>query len=253
MNNDLEQALGEHTNALTPQDLERMLDQMRDLSASGARDDARNELAKLQQLLENLRTDHPQLTDAQKEAVKRITGLRALAQKQRQLLEDTFRQAQGGTADNKKLAMQQEDLRNGLHSLMQGSSKDDATDDLDRSEQGMKSASDDLGEGAPRRATGHQNDALAALQQAIDSMADDLRASMFMLPQPGMQATGAGRDPFGRSDFGGLGNSDSTVRVPDRMEARHVREILDELQRRAGDADRSKAERDYIDRLLQNF
>ena len=249
-NDDLNQALGDRTNALTPQDLERMLEHMRDLSASGARDEARNELAKLQQLLESLNTDQPQLTGQQKEAIKKITALRALAQKQRQLLEDTFRQAQDGKSDNKKLALQQEDLRKGLHSLMQGSSKEDSTDDLDRSDQEMQSASGDLGNGAPHSATGHQNEALAALQQAIDSMADNLRASMFMLPRPGM--AGAGQDPFGRAGFGGFGDN-SDIRVPDRMEARHVREILDELQKRAGDADRSRAEHDYIDRLLQNF
>jgi hypothetical protein len=250
MNNDLEQALGERTNALTPQDLDRMLEQMRDLSASGARDAARGELAKLQQLLENLRTDRPQLTDAQKDALKRITALRTLSQKQRQLLDETFRQALEGKAENAKLALHQEDLRSALRSLMESSTKDDSTDDLDRSDQAMKNASTNLKQGAPRGAVPHQNEALAALQKAIDGMADSLRSSMFILPQPGK---GEGRDPFGRMGFGGFARDDGGVRVPDRMEARHVREILDELQRRAGDAGRSKAERDYIDRLLQNF
>jgi len=73
-----------------------------------------------------------------------------------------------------------------------------------------------------------------------------------MLPRPG-SAFGQGRDPFGRSGFGGFSHDDGAVQVPDRMEARRVREILNELQRRAGDTERTKTERDYIDRLLQNF
>jgi uncharacterized protein (TIGR02302 family) len=247
---DLEQALGEHTNMITPEDLDRMLEQMRDLSASGARDQARNELARLQQLLENLRTDHPQLTADQQKALKRIAALRELSQKQRQLLDETFREAQDGKSNDAKLAVQQEDLHRALRSLMESSGKDE-TDDLERSDQAMKNASSELGRGSPRDAVSHQNEALAAMQQALQSMADSLHASMFMLPRPGSEA--GGQDPFGRSGFGGYARDDGTMRVPDRMEARHVREILDELQRRAGDSDRSKLERDYIDRLLQNF
>src|SRR5277367_3533637 len=106
LNDELEQALGEKTNMLTPQDLDRMLEQMRDLSASGERDAARQELAKLQQTLENLHTEHPQLTAAQKNTLKRIAELRDVSRKQRQLLDETFHQAQDGQGDNHQLAMQ---------------------------------------------------------------------------------------------------------------------------------------------------
>ena len=62
---------------------------------------------------------------------------------------------------------------------------------------------------------------------------------------------GEGRDPFGRSGYNGL--REEGLQLPDHLESRRVREILNELQRRAGDLGRSKTERDYIDRLLQNF
>ena len=119
MNSDLEQVLGAKMNALSPQDLERMLDQMRDMSAAGARDAARNELAQLQQMLENLRTDRPQLSAEQQQALKKITALRDLTRKQHELLDKTFTQAQDGKADNNsQLSMQQEDIRQGVHSLL---------------------------------------------------------------------------------------------------------------------------------------
>jgi hypothetical protein len=59
-------------------------------------------------------------------------------------------------------------------------------------------------------------------------------------------------DPFGR-DYGNLFRDDGSIKVPEQMETKRVREILDELQRRAGDMSRPKTERDYIERLLQNF
>jgi len=251
---ELRQALGERTNMLTPQDLDRMLEQMRNLSAAGERNAAREELAKLQQMLENLQTGQPQMTAEQQGTLKRIATLRNLSRHQQQLLDKTFRQAQGNgkTPEAHQLALQQEDLRHVLHDLI-GGGKDDGTDDLDRGDQAMKDASADLEHNIPRGAVHYQNQALAALEQAIQNMADSLRASMFMLPRPGGEEFGEGRDPFGRSGFSGYARDDAGIKVPDQMEMRHVREILDELQRRAGDVNRSKTERDYIDRLLQNF
>ena len=60
-------------------------------------------------------------------------------------------------------------------------------------------------------------------------------------------------DPFGRSGLDGQAHNDDGIKVPDRMEARRVREILDELQRRASEIGRPQTERNYIDRLLQNY
>ncbi len=253
VSNELQQVLGQRTNMLTPQDLDRMLEQMRDLSATGNRDAAREELGKLQQMLESLHTGQPQLTAQQKETLKRMAAVRDLERRQQQLLNETFQQAQSSGSskpgDAHKLALQQEDLRRALRSLIDGSG-DDATDDLNQSDQDMKDANADLGRNAPSSAVQSQNRALAALQKATQSLADNMRASMFMLPglgESGMQ------DPFGRSGFGGFARDDGGIKVPDHMEIRRVREILDELQRRAGDSSRSKTERDYIDRLLQNF
>ena len=68
----------------------------------------------------------------------------------------------------------------------------------------------------------------------------------------GMQP-GPGRDPLGRQ----TGNSGlealEGVRIPDQMELRRAREILDELRRRRGQQHRPAIELDYIDRLLQQF
>ncbi len=245
---DLNQALGARTNMLTPEDLDRMLQQMRDLSASGDRDAAREELAQMQQMLESLRTDSPQLTAEQKEMLGKLVALRELGKKQQQLLDETF-QNQSDPAQSRKLAVEQENLRNALRTLMTTGDKNDVDDDLSKTGALMQESSNDLKGGNARGALTPENGALAALQKAIEKRASDLRAAMFALSRPG-SGFGQGRDPFGRAGFA---RDEGTVKVPDRMQARHVREILDELQRRAGEGDRPRNEREYIERLLQNF
>ena len=66
---------------------------------------------------------------------------------------------------------------------------------------------------------------------------------------------GDGRDPFGRQPGGAFGSAvdGEGVKVPDQMEMRRARQILDELRRRAGERERPVIERDYIERLLRRF
>jgi hypothetical protein len=248
---DLSQMMGLQTNMLTPNDLDRMLEQMRNLSASGERNAAREELSKLQQLMENLRTERPQITAEQRQAMLRLQALRELTHQQQQLLDKTFQNAQSGnTKDAHKLASEQNDLLRKLQELM-GGIQGEGVKNLSQGEQAMKQADGALQGGAMQGAIPQQNAAIKDLQEAMHSMEDALRSSMMMLPQPGMGQMGEGRDPFGRGN--GMLSDDGSVKVPDQMEVRRVREILNELQRRAGDMNRTKTERDYIDRLLQNF
>jgi hypothetical protein len=41
------------------------------------------------------------------------------------------------------------------------------------------------------------------------------------------------------------------VKVPDQIDIQRAREVLEELRKRAGDAQRPQLELDYIDRLLR--
>jgi len=248
---DLSQMMGSQTNMLTPNDLDRMLERMRTLSASGSREAAREELSKLQQLLESMRTDRPQLTEEQKQAMRQLAALRGLVHQQQQLLDKTFQSAQAHAKDAHKLATEQSGLLQKLQELI-GGLKSDEGQNLNRGAGAMKQADSALQQDEEQKAVPHQNEALQAMQQTVQQMADSLRSSMMMLPMPGMGEFGQGSDPFGRNP-GGMFSDDSSVKVPDRMEVRRVREILDELQRRAGDMNRPKVERDYIERLLQNF
>src|SRR5262249_55072340 len=149
-----------------------------------------------------------------KAALQKLSALRELSKKQQELLDQTFQtgQSQGATsAATRKLAMQQENLRNMLRPLL-GDNADDETDDMEQGDEAMKDAAADLSKDAPRSAAKRQNEALQALNKAIKNMQSSLRASLFSMPRPGQGMAGA--DPFGRSNFNGFVKDDGGVKVP---------------------------------------
>jgi len=70
--------------------------------------------------------------------------------------------------------------------------------------------------------------------------------------QVGMEP-GYGRDPLGRNTGENGLEALEGVKIPDQMELRRAREILNELRRRRSETRRPTIELDYIDRLLQQF
>ncbi len=65
--------------------------------------------------------------------------------------------------------------------------------------------------------------------------------------------TGDNEDPFGRNGPSFGPQTGGNVKVPSQMDIQRAREILEELQRRAGDRGRPENELDYLDRLLRRF
>ncbi|WP_448206369.1 TIGR02302 family protein [Azospirillum sp. sgz302134] len=78
------------------QDLQQMLDQMRQMAETGARDAARQMLSQLQQMMENMRSGAmaQMQQGGQNEAWQMMRELQELAQQQQNLLDQTFRQSQ---------------------------------------------------------------------------------------------------------------------------------------------------------------
>jgi len=246
---EVSQLLAASGNMIAAKDLEQMLQNIDSLSATGSRDAARQQLSQLQQMLENMRTEQPQLTEQQKQTLRTMIALRDLAKQQQSLLDKIFQNAEAiQKASVQKLADDQKNLRKKLQDILD-SLKAEAPQDLQRGEQAMNRAGQDLTQGQGQSAVKSQNEAVQALQAALRAMANNMRSDM-MMPSRGMQAMGEGQYPFGRGRFT---QDDGGVKVPQQLEMRRVREILNELQRRSGDMNRPKTERDYIDRLLQNF
>ena len=78
------------------QDLQEMMDQMRRMAETGARDAARQMLSQLQQMMENMQAGTmAQMQQGQNQAGEMMRELQELTQRQQELLDQSFRDAQG--------------------------------------------------------------------------------------------------------------------------------------------------------------
>jgi uncharacterized membrane protein affecting hemolysin expression len=85
-------------------------------------------------------------------------------------------------------------------------------------------------------------------------MAQNMMKQNGQQPGEGEQAQGQQQfDPLGRplDEQGSMAGGN--VLIPDQADRDRAREILDELRRRSGEANRAQQELDYIDRLLDLF
>ena len=284
------QPLGPESQVLDSSELRELLDQARDLAQSGARDAARELLAQLQQILENIRAMPfgQMMTGEGQDALQTLREMEELMQRQQELLdrshqrsqmgegrpqqggegegqpqmgqgEQSNRPGQGRTSENAGDAGLQESLRRELGELMRrlGNALGDIPRPLGRAEQAMRDARDALGRNQPGEAIDPQTRAIDQLQQGIQDSAQAFMEQMGPGQGQGQGAVGMqqgpGRDPLGRQTGNGGLEALEGVRIPDRMEIRRAREILDELRRRRGERFRPLPELDYIDRLLQQF
>lgn len=156
-------------------------------------------------------------------------------------------------------AAEQEQLRSALGDSMLklGDMLGKIPNELGRAERAMRDSAEALKQGSPQGAVDPQNKALDQLQQAMESVRQEMAKQNEGKPDQGGQGqrSDQGKDPLGRprQDRGGQGADTGDVHIPEQMELRHAREILDELRKRAGEPNRPPVERDYIDRLLPEY
>lgn len=237
--------------AIGADELQDMVQAMRDMAAIGARDGMRQMLRNMAGILDGLQTRLPQAPSAA--ATQALRTLRDLAQRQQRLLEQSHRHGQPGAEPpppGASAGRQQDELSRILdgarRQLMEGLGQeplalDDAGQAMDQAAQALR---DDDWAGAAEAQARALDNLSQGLRQTLDTMAAGA------LSMPG----GLPRDPLGRPMGQGPGSADDgATRVPDQAETRKARAIVDELRRRAGDFARPQAERDYLHRLLRQF
>ncbi|MEE9545282.1 MAG: TIGR02302 family protein [Rhodospirillales bacterium] len=267
---------------ITNDDLRQLLEEARELARAGAVDAARRLLSELERFLNGF-SAALSLGEADKELTKVLglmQDLNALADQQRKLLDESFRRLRersGGDARPERRrqgrrreresrpwsegsAARQDKLRHGLGDVML---RFDETlgkipRQLGEAERAMREAVESFTRGRPETAVRRQGEALEKLRQAQKDLAQRIarRLSGRLGAVRGSPASQPGwrRDPFGRFPDGAFGNAfGERIKIPDRMEIRRARKILRELRRRAGERQRPKLERDYIERLLRRF
>ena len=257
-------------------DLQQLIDRARELARMGNMDAARRMLSELRRMLENLRAGiRPGGPSRDMARVQEMMNmLRDLIQRQQNLLDRTFRraerQAEAGrpgeesTGEGGSEAKEQEALRRALGELMLKLDEvlGGIPGAMGKAERAMRDAVEALDADRPGAAVPHQTEALEQLRQGAEGAMEQLARGMggFFVMGPGQRMPlGTNRrfperDPFGRVPDGNFGTAiDGDVKVPDKMEMRRAREILQELRRRAGQRQRPKPEREYIERLLRQF
>jgi uncharacterized protein (TIGR02302 family) len=277
--------LDPNAQTMTNQDIQRMLDRARELMRQGSRDAARQLMAELQRMLENLRSALSRggrQSQQSKEAQQMMREMRDIIRKQQKLLEETHKRAgrdpaereQEGKKDTEGLT-DQEGIRRQLGKMMQklGEMMGKIPQGLGKAEREMRQSEKALGKGRQGQSVGPQSRALDALRQGAQNSARAMARRMgrgrgrangrrgpggrfgaFSGPRlRGMRP--GNRDPFGRrqQEEGNQGTATGRVKIPGESEMQRARKILEELRRRAGDLWRPEIELDYIERLLKRF
>jgi len=275
---------------LDAQRLQEMLDRARELNRSGAREAAKDMLAQLRNMLENLKTARMSPNAEQRRGRELLDELSKMMREQQKLMDETFRQSQKGRRqgqagrspfrepgqgdgrrasprrspnnmpfDSGRMSQDQEALRRQLGDLMRRLGEDfgNIPSPLGRAERSMRDAREWLEQGQMGPAVGPQGNAMDQMRQGARKMMEEL---VQRLGDPGMQ---------GDAEFGALGNNDDqdplgrpvgaqwdygeSVKVPEDLDLQESRQILEELRRRSGQRSRPKPELDYLDRLMKRF
>jgi uncharacterized protein (TIGR02302 family) len=258
---------------LSQDQLEQMLDRIEELARTGARDAARQLLSELQNMLENLQAGQPQMGNPQAgQMMESLDQLGEMIQRQEELMNRTFR-AERGQGENgeplspeemeqllQQLQEQQEALAQQLQELMEGMEGMGMQPNgkLGQAGEAMGRAGEELGAGSPGSAVGEQSSALDALRQGAQGL-----AQQFANQQGQGQGMGPGfrngdmrypnEDPLGRPQRTTGPDLGTTVKVPDEIDTQRAREILDAIRERLGEAFRPEIEREYLERLLDQF
>lgn len=278
--------IDENDRMLAQQDINEVMERIREMLQNGMHDAARRMLEQLQRMMENLQVGIQQRPSPQgMEAMEMLEGLQELMRGQQELLDRTFenareqdfgqsgqqrsqgnRQGQGqsgqrGQGQMPADASLQEALRRQLGEIMQryGEMMGEIPAPFGQAEGEMRNSTDALQQGQSGAAVGPQGRALDQLQEAARQAQQQFMERFGNQMGQGEQALGQGPnsgqpDPFGRAPSETTpGRAEGDVVIPDVGDLQRAREIRDELRRRAGQRDRPEQELDYIDRLLKQF
>jgi len=253
------------TQALNRSDLDRMLDNIENMARNGARDQAQQLLSQLQDILENLRAGQTQAQNQeQRQLSENLQQLGELMNRQRRLMDETFRQNQQrrdperAPADEAqrreldRLQQEQAELQAMLDRLMEDMQELDAppSSNFDDARGNMGDAIESLGEGETGPAASEQGEALENLRAGAEQLAERLARSQ---AEAGGRQGRRNRDPLGRMQPSRDPDLGLNGEVPDEIDIQRAREILRELQRRFGERQRPRLELDYFERLLRRF
>ena len=154
------------------------------------------------------------------------------------------------------LAPGQQALRDRLDQFMEGlrGMGINPGDEFGDAGRAMGDAGEALQDGAGDQAFSSQGEAMDALRRGADSMMQQMQQAMGGengASQPGGTRNSLDRDPLGRPQRSAGPDFGETVEIPDEIDIRRAREILDAIRKRLGNALSPQLEKEYLERLLE--
>ena len=171
------QQIPENAQIMRSQDLQEMVERMREMTETGARDAAKQMLSQLQNMLENLRNAQPmtgQQSQQARQAQEMMENMRALAERQRELLDQSFRMQQQQGQQGQRGQQGQQGQRQQQGQGQQGQGQQGMQGQ--RGQQGQQGQSRQQGPGAAARQE--------ALRRSLGRMMRDLANQMGDIPGP---------------------------------------------------------------------
>lgn len=280
-----EMAEGGGEGGMDTQGLMELLNALREAAELGDTADARRALQTLGELLRNLQMQMAQggsgegddaLTEAMREALEELGDVIG---EQRELQDQTFgmteegqgmpgqpegapqqgqgsgaqgpQDQQGGGGQAQALAQQQGRLAEELAAIAQGFPGAETGESLSGAQEAMRQAQEALEQGDAQAALEAQNEALQALREGAEGIAQDMLDRMAE-NEGGAEGEEGENDPLGRPGSGSF-SSGTGVDIPDEDTRQRARRILEQLRERAAEQGRPQDEIDYIERLLERF
>lgn len=262
-------------NSLDPGLLNDFLEQMMNELSQGNTKKAEEMLAQLQNFMDMLDPANAQsLTPEMRELMEAMAGLSNIASQQRELMEETkscepakeqdekdsnstCSSPDGSGVNTKSLGKEQTKLQEQLSKLNQMIEKSGQPlknkQSLKDAETSMKMAKNSLEKGQLGEASTFQQDAINKLEQATQELQQQISNQMQKNGGFPFSFGGQNRDPFGREQGTGQGFGADKDILPVEAERKRVKEILEKLRERASERQRPLQERDYYNRLLQQW
>lgn len=247
---------------IEPQDLEKMLDRIEEMSRLGAKDAAQELLSQLQNMMEGMQGPMAEPSEREKQLAQALSDLNKIIREQEKLRDETFRDEQrerdGDPKEEGDLAKKQGDVGQKLDGLTEKQKQQggETPGQLGEAGQAMDQAEEALKQSDLGTALAHQEDALAKLKAAQDAarqaLAEEQKKNSGVRIGRGMGRRQPGMDPAGRPESNGEIDNGS-VKIPTERESQRARDILNELRKRSGETSRPQNELDYLERLLRRF
>ena len=237
-------------------DINKMLKQMQALSQANSREDLQKMADSLKNSIDNFDMGKfSEMQEKQAQAMQSLQNLQDIIHRQQSLFDKTNKS--DDPSDAVQLKVEQGAIRvelgESLHKLAETGTTE-IPDNFAAADQAMKTAAETLGKKLVQESLPPQKTALDELQKGLDKtvkkMAESMQQSLMSFGGMGESGFGEGYDPLGRPNGT---TDDGSVKLPDEKERRRVQEIIEELRHRSNEPTRTKVERDYIDRLLDQF